>query len=88
MFGGVKLTRNVIKRKIIYSGFEITFNGAGLWNVSLYICDGSCNTLDDLSVILSVPNKTKDVNVELFIIITGFYESKFLAKHISDDSRS
>ena len=41
------------------------------------------NTLNDLSNKLSVPNKTEDLNLSVFNMITGINESKTLAKHIS-----
>ena len=33
-------------------------------------CNGSCNTFDDLSSRIYVPNKTKDVNLNIFNMIT------------------
>ena len=47
--------------------------------VNLERCAGSCNTLNDLSNKLCVPNKTEGV----FNMITGINESKPLTKHIS-----
>ena len=44
---------------------------------------GSCNTLNDLSNEVIVPNKTKDLNLSVFNMITGINESKTLTKHIS-----
>ena len=44
---------------------------------------GSCNTLNDLSDKVCVPNKTKDLNLTVFNMITGINESKTLTKHIS-----
>ena len=44
---------------------------------------GSCNTLDDLSNKVCIPNKTEDLNQSVFNMITGINESKTLAKHIS-----
>ena len=46
-------------------------------------CVGSCNTLDDLSNRVSVPNKTEDLSLNIFDIITGINESKILRKHIT-----
>ena len=83
MLGTVKLTRDVIKRKFIYNSYGTALDRAGSWSFSLDKCNGSCNILGYLSDILSVPNKTKDVNVEVFYMITGFNESKSLIKHIS-----
>ena len=44
---------------------------------------GSCNTLNDLSNKVCIPNKTEDLNLSVFNMITGMNESKTLAKHIS-----
>ena len=37
---------------------------------SLDRCNGSCDTLDDLPSTICVPSKTKDVNLNVFIMIT------------------
>ena len=44
---------------------------------------GSCNTQNDLSNKVCVPNKTEDLNLSVFNLITGINESKTLTKHIS-----
>ena len=44
---------------------------------------GSYNTLNDLSNKVWVPNKTKDLILSIYNIITGINESKTLTKHIS-----
>ena len=41
------------------------------------------HNLDDLSNRVCVPNKTVDLNLNIFDIITGVNESKILTKHIS-----
>ena len=46
-------------------------------------CARSYNTLKVLSHKLCVPDKTKDLNLCVFNMITGTNESKTLAKHIS-----
>ena len=46
-----------------------------------------CNTLNDLSNKACVPNKTEDLNLSLFNMITGINESKTLIKHISCESK-
>ena len=51
--------------------------------VKLDRCVGSCNTLNDLSNKVCVPNKTEDLNLSVFNMITGINESKTLTKHIS-----
>ena len=51
--------------------------------VKLDRCVGSCNTFNDLSNKLCVPNKTEDLNLIVFSMITGINESKTLTKHKS-----
>ena len=46
-------------------------------------CIGRCNTLNDLSNKACIPNKTEDLNLSLFNMITSIFESKTLAKHVS-----
>ena len=46
-------------------------------------CVGCCNTLNDLPHEVCVPNKTEDLNLSVFNIITVITESKTLTKHIS-----
>ena len=46
-------------------------------------CVGSCNTLNDLSNKICVPNKTEDLNLSVFNMIAGINESKILTKYIS-----
>ena len=48
-------------------------------------CVGSCNTLNDLSDKVCVPNKTKKLNLSVFNMITGINESKILTKDIPCD---
>ena len=52
------------------------------FTVKLDRCAGSCNTITDLSNTVCVPNKTKDLNLSIFNLITGINELKTLAKHI------
>ena len=54
-----------------------------LFAVKLDKCIRSCNTVDDLSNKACAPNKTKDLNVSMFNMITGINESKTLRKDIS-----
>ena len=51
--------------------------------VKLNRCVGSCNNLNNLSNKICVPNKTEDLNLSMFNMITGINESKTLTKHIS-----
>ena len=46
-------------------------------------CNESCNNLDDTSSRTSASNKTKDVNLGVFNMITRTNESKTLIKYIS-----
>ena len=47
-------------------------------------CVGSCNTLNDIiSNKVYVSNKIKNLNLNIFNIITGINKSKTLTKHIS-----
>ena len=55
--------------------------------ISLHKYNESCNAVDDLSAKIYVPNKTKDVNLKAFNLITGINEAKTLVKHISCDCR-
>ena len=51
--------------------------------VKLDRCVESCNTLNELSNKVCVPNKTEDLYLSMFSMITGINESKALTKHIS-----
>ena len=51
--------------------------------VKLDRCVGSCNTLNDLSKKVCVPNKTEYLNLSVFHMITGTNEWNTLRKHIS-----
>ena len=46
-------------------------------------CVGDCNTLNDLSNNVCIPNKTEYLNLSMFIMITGVNESKVLTKGLS-----
>ena len=56
--------------------------------VKLDRCVRSCNTLNYLSNKVRVPNKTEDLNLSMFNMITGINESKTLTKHISCECKS
>ena len=53
------------------------------YSVKLDRCSGGCNTLNDLSDKLSIPNKAEDLNLCVFNMVTGISESKTLTKDIS-----
>ena len=55
--------------------------------VKLDRCVGSCNTLNDLSNKVCVPNKTEDLILSMFNMITGINQLKTLTKHISCESK-
>ena len=57
------------------------------FSVKLHSCNGSCNTLNDLSNKVCIPNKTEDLNLIIFNMITGVNESKTLTKDISCESK-
>ena len=58
-----------------------------LFTVKLNKCVGSCNTLNDLSNKVCVPNKTEDLNLNVSNMITGINESKTLTRHMSCDCK-
>ena len=51
--------------------------------VKLDRCVGSCNTLNDLSNKVCVPNKTKDLYISIFNMIAGINKPKTLTKLVS-----
>ena len=51
--------------------------------VKLDRCVESCNTLNDLSNKVCIPNKTEHLNLNAFNMITFINELKTLTKHIS-----
>ena len=55
--------------------------------ISLEKCKVSCNVVDVLSTKICVPNKTKEVRIKLFSMVTRIYEGKTLVKHISCDCK-
>ena len=44
--------------------------------VKLNTCAENCNSLNDISYKICVPNKTEDINLSVFNMITGRNESK------------
>ena len=53
------------------------------FTIKLEKCVGSCNTLKDLSNKEYVPNKTENLNLYVFNMVTRINESKTLTKQIS-----
>ena len=50
--------------------------------ISLEKCKVSCNFVDVLSTKICVPNKTKEVSVKRFSMVTRIDEAKALVKHM------
>ena len=48
--------------------------------VNLERCAGNCNSLNDLSIKVCVPNKTEDLNLSVLNIIIGINKLKTLTK--------
>ena len=71
--GLINLHRNEYSQEFHYYPFV----------VKLGRCVRSFNILNDLSNKVCVPNKTEDLNLSMFNMITGINEPKTLAKHIS-----
>ena len=51
--------------------------------ISLDKCYGSCNTFTEISVRICIPNKTENVNWNVFNFIKTKSESKTFEKHLS-----
>ena len=51
--------------------------------VKLHTCIGSCNSPNELSNEVCVPNKTEDLNLSVFNMETGITELKILTMHVS-----
>ena len=69
----INLNPNECSQKFHYYAFS----------VNLDRCVGSCNTLNELSNKLCVPNRTEDLNPSVFNMIIGINKWKTLTKHIS-----
>ena len=53
------------------------------WFMVNWDCNGSCNTINDISGRICVSNKTEVVNLSVFNMIARMNKSKILTKHIS-----
>ena len=69
----INLHPNEYSQEFHYSPFAVKFGR----------CVGSCNTHNDLSNKVCIPNKTEDLNLNMFNMITEINESKALTKHMS-----
>ena len=50
--------------------------------INLDTCGGKCNTLNNLSDRICVPNKTEGLNLKVLKMTTGTNESKSLEKDV------
>ena len=57
------------------------------FTVKLDRCVGSCNTINELSNKVCVPNKIEHLNIHIFNMITGINESKILTKDTSSECK-
>ena len=69
----INLNSNEYSQKCCYYPFVVILDR----------CVSSCNTLNDLSNKVYVPNKREYLNLSMFNMITGMNESKKLTKHRS-----
>ena len=53
------------------------------FEIKLDRCVGSCNTLNDLTNKVCIPNKTEDLNLRVFNMIRKINQSKTLTNNIS-----
>ena len=53
--------------------------------VSINMCDGNCNPIEDLFGRISVPYRTEDMNQKVFNMVEGIDKSKTLAGYICVD---
>ena len=54
-----------------------------LFTVSVYKCIGTCNTMDDQYGRVCVPDKVKNMNVEVFNSMSEVNETRFLFQYES-----
>ena len=73
----INLHPNEYSQKFHYDPFAVTLDR----------CVGICNTLNDLSDKVCVPNKIEGLNLSVFNMFTGINEWKTLTKHISCESK-
>ena len=69
----INLHPNECDQGLFYYPFAVNFDG----------CVGSCNTLDELSYRVFIPNKAEVLSLNVFSIIKGINELKILIRHIS-----
>ena len=63
---------NTVKKRLHYYSFAVKLNR----------CAESCNILNDLSDKVCIPDKTEDLNINVFNMITGKNEPKFNTGYI------
>ena len=64
----------------------MNFN-TNLFMFSLDRCNGRCNSLNDTSGRICFPDKTKDVSLNVYNMITRRNEAKTLTKVVSSDCK-
>ena len=52
---------------VVLNLFELNYYP---FKINLNKCSGSCNSVDDLSTTTCLPNKTKEINIKVFNMIT------------------
>ena len=83
---GIKNERSNLHFNLHYGEYSQEFHYYP-FAVKLDRCVGSCNTLNDLSNKLCIPNKTKSLNLSVSNMITRINESKTLTNHISCEGK-
>ena len=68
----IDLNSNECNQRFFYYPFMVNFNK----------CNGCCNNPDGTSGKIYVPNKTEDISLSVFNMITRRNESKMLIKQI------
>ena len=74
---GIKNERSNLHFNLHYGEYSQEFHYYP-FAVKLDRCVGSCNTLNDLSNKVCIPNKTEDLNLSVFNMIIAINESKNL----------
>ena len=64
---------NISSNKTLFYPFIVSINKRG----------GSCSTIDDSHARICIPNKVKNMNVEVFNLMSVVNETRFLVQHES-----
>ena len=79
---GIKNERSNLHFNLHYGEYSQEFHYYP-FAVKLDRCVGRCDTLNDLSSKVCIPNKTEDLNLSVFNMVAGINEWKILTKHLS-----